>query len=491
MLVRDTSHRQLENCTLLNFIYTDEFSCPILLHCRLQDSDENISGQLSAHFLPPIYSVDSLDSCSANSLSSSGRHNLELEHKVIVTPESEDSRSDDVFEDATSTETEAEEHLGNATAPLAQLTSGRTSLNQLESDDEGANKGDSGIDPGELFVGSVVSHDEVTVRNQDNLSTCSESDKTPNNEEFEREERNGVEEKETFECVHVADEGTPPCLSPIFIASKLPDCVRSHTEIGTSVEKRQATSMFRSPSTDTVPPTTPCVSPQAPSSTSDITLFLPNPSTPWAPPSSPIRSNYYRLSSSLPSSPAQKNRPFRFSLEVQEALFPPFDPSAFTSPLILGTNSLNLRSTPKSSIRQAQSKYKRRSLRHSCGHNTSLPTFPEDSEYENGLCSKAWREDSSLCVNLDQQFSRLSQFARPSSPLQRTRSASNPAPVPAPVQPAHYSLTLARRHSPGNPHSTSSASFYKYYTIKPCRNCRLSSSEPNLTACFSKSMQFL
>lgn len=443
------------------------------------------SGQSSTH-LPPINSSDSLDSCSANSPSTSAMgYHLELEHKTVVSPEPEEN--DCVFEDADSSQTTAEECDDNSTVPPTPLADGKMSFSSFESDDDGPNKGDSGIDPGELFVGPVVNYSEGVGRYHEELSTCSESDKTPSKEELEQEERMGAKD----EAENRSGDVTPSCTSPTHTATNLLDSFRSlqlQAETNTGVDRTHPAisvtttpSMFRSPSNDSVPPTTPFdrnCSPQAPSSTSEVSLYIPNPSTPWAPPPSPIRSNSYRLSSSLPSSPTQQRRPFRFSMEVQEALFPPFDISMFTSPSISGIKSINLRSTPKSSA-----KFKSRSLKHSCGHTIPLPTFPEDSETENGLYNAAasWRTDSSLCMNLDQE--KFSVMSQPVGSLRRTRSSSNPAPLP--VQPAHYSLTLAR-YTPGNSHMNSnSPPFFKYYTIKPCQNCRLSTSAPNLTAHFS------
>ena len=464
---------------------------------RLQDSDDNMSitsGQSSTHLPPPINSTDSLHSCSVSSISSSlGGLHLELEHKpVAVFQEPEDSRSDEVFEDTSSAETKPEKlpSDGDLTAsPLVQLTEERTSVSQLESDDDGANKGDSGIDPGELFVAPVVSHSEVMV---ENLLMCGESNTNPREEELDGEGHSSAEEE------HIEGDITPPCLSPSVVSTDLSNCfhwAQPHTKEDTDGECLQCPaathSACRSPSNDPVPPITPCAcccSPQAPLSATDISLFLPDPSTPWAPPPSPIRSNSYQLSSSLPSSPVQKRKQFRFSMEVQEVLFPPFDPSSFfTSPANVGINSVKLRSTPKpkSVVGQStQSKCKRCSLRHSIGLSTPLPTFPEDSETKNGLFdTAAWKTDSSVCVNLDRKFSQLaSRFAHPSSPLHRARSSSNPAPIPLP---SHYSLTLDR-FSPGQP--SESASMFKYYRIRPCHtpyhNCRLSSSEPNLSTCF-------
>ena len=477
---------------LNDYIY---YTFPCTHLSRLQDSDDSVSftsGQSSTHLLPTINSTDSLHSSSAGSLNSSlGRHHLELDCKpVVVLQEPEDSRSDEVFENTSNAETKPKEVLSDDNSTASPLTEGRTSISQLESDDDGANKGDSGIDPGELFVAPVVSHSEVMV---ENLLLSSESDTTPNKEELGGERHSDPEEG------RIEGDATPSCLSPSLIATDHSNCFhweQPHTEEDTDGKYLQcpatSSSVCRSPSNDSVPPTTPCAcccSPQPPVSAADVSLFLPDPSTPWAPPPSPIRSNSYRLSSSLPSSPVQKRKQFRFSMEVQEVLFPPFDPSSFnSSPSNFGMNSTKLRSTPKpKSIvvgQSTQPKCRRCSLRHSVGLTTPLPTFPENSDTKNGLFdASAWKRDSSVCVNLDRKFSQLaSHLARPSSPLHRTRSASNPAPIPVPLPPSHYSLTLDR-FSPVHPESASS--MFKYYRIKPCHSCRLSSSEPNLSTCIS------
>jgi hypothetical protein len=104
-----------------------------------------------------------------------------------------------------------------------------------------------------------------------------------------------------------------------------------------------------------------------------------------------------------------------------------------------------------------------------------------------------WSEGAnlSLCTNLDrEQFS--SQLS--SHFLRRTRSASNPTQRSQPPQPAHYAVNLAR-YSPSShppPHAPvgPSAAFFKYYTIRPCVNCRLSSSEPNLATRLSAAHLF-
>ena len=432
---------------------------------RLPDSDDigsYTSGQSSSsHVLPPIASSDFLlDNYSADSLSLGGHH-LEQQQKQPVS--AEDSKNDDVFEDMVSQETK---QATIEQKPLAIFTTapveneGRMSYGLLESDEEGTNKVDSGIDPGEMFVAPVVSPGDVS-GNQRSLSLCSEQDKSMRKEAAKRS---------SAEQYLTGGDTTPPCphspnsLQAVFVLGQ-PQSSETHMERTHPATAIAAPLMFRSPSNDLVPPTTPhrCCSP---STASDISLFVPNPSTPWAPPPSPLRSNSYRLSSSLPSSPtAQNNRQFRFSMDVQEALFPAFDPSIFSSPSVA---AVNLRSTPKS-----DSKSKRRSLRYSCGHNTPLPTFLEDIE----------TQDHSMFSTGEASFDR-ERFSTGSLQFPcRARSASNPMPLPPPPQPPHFTLNLARYSPCSHSHSTaggSSAAFFKYYTIQPCLNCRLSSSEPNL-----------
>ena len=484
--------------------------------CRHEDSDDNMSftsGQSSTHFIPPITSTESLENYSANSLDSSGLHQLEFEHATATVSETEAPKfSDSSLKDTTSAVSEKSEtnsasekppsDVGLPNSPLApQQTVGKMSLSVSESDEEGTNKGDSGIDPGEMFVGPVVSNCEAPILgDQESRSLCSKNEKTPTKEELETEGRDGVIVAEGHTFYSVAGGGrsgdvTPLCLSPSSVTPNLPEnhnrfqWVQPLAETRTTTTEASATPVLRTSSSEAMPLTTPSdswYSPRAPSSASDISVFLPQPSTPWAPPPSPIRSNYYQLSSSLPSSPTQTSRkPFRYSMEVQEALFPPFDPSFFASPLATRVDSVKLRSNPDSPQSQAQSNNKRRSLRHSCGHSTPLPTFPEASEMNSNFFEDVWKRNSSLCMNLDQQKFSQQSIQSQGSPLRRTRSTSNPAPPPVLTQPTHYSLTLAR-YSPGAHNATYTAtSSFKCYTIKPCQHCRLSSSEPNLSTLFS------
>ena len=439
---------------------------------------------------------------------------------ALLTPreetDSDERSSDNVFE-------EDEQEQAGSGSRLAILSSAEGTTAVVESDkeeeeeEEGINKGDSGIDPGEFFAVGSSSNWES--------STQSASETT---ESEGREEWNGAGVESS------GGDITPSCLSPTFIpATAIHDellSLQTERDRDHLTSTASSVAMFRPESDETVPPTTPCsrccCSPVAPSCASDISLFLPNPSTPWTPPPSPLRSNSYRLSSSLPSSPScQNKRSFRFSMEVQEALFPPFDPSIFTSPSTIGGDPITLRSTPKSDPedgRQAGSKYKRRSLRHSCGHNTPLPTFPEDSESTDCCCHHTFSwgrssvQDASHPTNidLDERFAslhhRVSNLHRQSlSPLRRSRSASNPSHPPRspPRPPPHYALNLTRSPSSSSGTTTTSssgaghtqtqsmasnstssssaaaaaASVLQYYTIRPCVNCRLSSSEPNLT----------
>ena len=340
-----------------------------------------------------------------------------------------------------------------------------------------------------MFVAPVISPGEPGNR-QMVLSMSSERDKTPGREEVEGEREScSLTEGCAERSLTTEGDGTTPCQSPTHVHTTHLESDPQQSESGAErvhpTTAAAAPPMSRSSSTDLVPPTTPCDHRCcSPSSSSDISLFVPNPSTPWAPPPSPIRSNSYRLSSSLPSSPtSQQKRLFRFSMEVQEALFPPFDPSTFSSsPSTAGASTVTLRSTTPKSNNGGQTKSKRRSLRHSCGHNTPLPAFPEDLEsHDNCFYDPAlWREGPGV-GSLDRE-----RFPSPSHFMRRTRSASNPNPTP-PAQPAHYTLDLAR-YSPcsdTHPHKTvggASAALFKYYTIRPCLNCHLSSSEPNLVA---------
>lgn len=425
------------------------------------------SGQSSN--LPPVNSLESVESYSEGQ-NSNGR----LQSGSDPTPDTQSGGAQDSYphdqetesNGQSSTERQSEKPSVNTSmgsSLLPQLTTMKTAL---ESDDEGTNKGDSGIDPGELFVCPPTTSSEAMASEGVSPGT------TPKESGFTlmKGEDRGVQISHSCaEREEESGDNTPLCPSP---TPTDPNRTQNHNYFrwGPPLQQLGATPMYRTPSSDTVPPTTPndcCCSPHAPSSASEISFYLPHPSTPWAPPPSPVRSSFYRLSSSLPSSPTQKLKQFQWG--VQEVAFPPFDPSSFISPA--GTDPVKVRSKHRCGLNHPHCRH---SLRYSYGTNFGLPPFPEDLELESGESKELWSRDSSLCVNLEQE-----KFSHLGTPRRRTRSSSNPVAPPVSLQPVDYSLTLAR-YSPENMHNN--ASSFKCYNIKTRQNYRLSSSEPNLTS---------
>lgn len=458
--------------------------CSFCLHHRLQDSDDNFSftsGQSST--LPPVNSLESVESYSEDQ-NSSGRLQAGTDPTPVTQSGTQDSYPHDQETESSrqsNTECQSEKpsvntSMGSSLSP--QLTAMMTTL---ESDDEGTNKGDSGIDPGELFVCPPTASGEVVASHDVSPGTTpKESGCTPT--KGEDGGNVNVISHSRAEGEDESGDNTPLCPSP---TPTDPNRTQNHNYFRWGPPLQQlssqgassrpapqgAISMYRTPSSDTVPPTTPsdcCFSPHAPSSASEISFYLPHPSTPWAPPPSPVRSSFYRLSSSLPSSPTQKIKQFQW--EVQEATFPPFDPSSFASP----GNPVKVRSKHHCGLNHPHCRH---SLRYSYGTNITLPPFPEDLEVESSDSKELWSRDALLCMNLE-----LEKFSHLGTPRRRTRSSSNPVPPAVSLQPVDYSLTLAR-YSPENMHNN--ASSFKCYNIKTRQNYRLSSSEPNLTSLVS------
>ena len=129
--------------------------CSFFLHHRLQDSDDNMSftsGQSSN--LPPVNSLESVESYSEGQ-NSNGR----LQAGSNPTPDTQSGAQDSYPHDQetennrqSSTECQSEKPSVNTSVGSSLLPQLTTMKTALESDDEGTNKGDSGIDPGELFV---------------------------------------------------------------------------------------------------------------------------------------------------------------------------------------------------------------------------------------------------------------------------------------------------------------------------------------------------
>ena len=373
-----------------------------------------------------------------------------------------------------------------ATSQLVQQMDTQTLLDS--DDEEGINKGDSGIDPGELFVCLPTAVGEKLGMEAGISSVTASHQNThhlphipgPAGKEMEEEEgrnKSGVTPAHLLGSREAEDESggnTPLCLSPTILTGTgkthgrgqfqwevTPQMLPQQKNRRTGIQNDGSlTSINLTPSPDSIPPpATPndcCFSPNAPSSASDVSFYLPQPSTPWAPPPSPVHSGFYSLSSSLPCSPTQKRHHFRLSGEVQEAMFPPFDPISLAS-LSDSSSAVHLRSNTASPLSQPQY---RCSLRNS--HGTALPPFPEDLEL-----------NDQVGLNLEDKFSHLGLLRR------RTRSSSNPTPTPLVLQSGEYSLTLARY--PTDATCNSNATSFKCYNIKTRQNYRLSSSQPDLT----------
>ena len=464
---------------------------------RLQDSDDNLSFTSGQSSLNPVNSTESIEKSSI-AQSSAEDAQLELHPQHDATESSASVAEGYVSLDreppgSSSYACSAANYrskMPSVDMAASQLVQQMSTQTLLDSDDEeGANKGDSGIDPGELFVCLPISVGEKLGMEAGMSSVAASYESThhlphtqgPTGKEMEEKEegRNncGVAPAHLLGPREAEDESggnTPLCPSPTiptntgkthcrgqFEWEVSPQILLQEKNKRTGIQHdRSVTSIHLTPSPDSIPPpATPndcCFSPNTPSSASDVSFYLPQPSTPWAPPPSPVHSGFYSLSSSLPSSPTQKRHHFRLSGEVQEAMFPPFDPISLASSS--DSNSVvYLRSKTASPLSQPQY---RCSLRNS--HGTALPPFPEDLEL-----------NDQVCLNLEEKFSHLGLLHR------RTRSSSNPTPTPVVLQSGEYSLTLARY--PTDTMCNSNASSFKCYSIKTRQNYRLSSSQPDLT----------
>lgn len=216
-----------------------------------------------------------------------------------------------------------------------------------------------------------------------------------------------------------------------------------------------------------VTPSGQCSSPVAHSmASSDFSFRLPTPSTPWAPPPSPLPSQIE--SRSLPASPSLTRRRFRFSQDVA-----PTSDIAAAFGTTLAPNVSNRYSTPSLEA---------------VWHRIGLTMEPQEPVRlrKSGRLSRdgdtyhpvqSWKRVS-LCTNLhDEHFSCMEPER-----MRRNRSDSSPLLVPRKV--SNYSLTLARQASPlsGNTSRRTSGYYTSYncYDIKLQKNYRLSSSVPDL-----------
>ncbi len=193
---------------------------------------------------------------------------------------------------------------------------------------------------------------------------------------------------------------------------------------------------------------------------SEFSFHLPNPSTPYAPPCTPIPRQ--RRANSCPSSPSDHPKPFRFSFDASHLQYSSVDSDS-----------------PASCHRRS----KWASSKHStnCSDQDSLD---KDLEYalrrrkhsQNPNRRSVHFEENEICTNLDQEhFSKIS--------LSRNRSHSNPTqPImklsTSKENSAIHSLTLADYED--NPTRSPNTALCKGYNVTMTINARLSSSVPNL-----------
>ena len=203
---------------------------------------------------------------------------------------------------------------------------------------------------------------------------------------------------------------------------------------------------------------------------SEFSFHLPRPSTPFAPPCTPVVP--LRSTNSCPTSPTALTKKYRYS---QELNLSDFSLLASDSP-----GSHQRRSMPSS--RTASNRNSAISLEYG-SERLDLNFEREKLSVHNPKRRSVHflEDDNHLCSNLDRDhFSKM--------PSSRSRSHSNPAP-PIIKQPANYSLTLAKQSPPttveGSAATQKSADtnslLYKGYNITLKSNARLSSSTPNLS----------
>ncbi len=210
-----------------------------------------------------------------------------------------------------------------------------------------------------------------------------------------------------------------------------------------------------------------CTSPVALSmASSDFSFRLPTPSTPWAPPPSPLPPQ--TESHSLPASPTLTRRRLRLSQDVA----PTTDTSHGHT---LMPASSKRHSTPSLETGWHRAGPAAGALEPSGLHHVREDSWDGEGE---GLYhpEHPWRKES-LCTNLyDEHFVHMEPDWR-----QRNRSGSTPQVVPRKV--SNYSLSIARYPSPLSADGSRRSSTYytcNCYSIKMKRDYRLSSSAPDL-----------
>ena len=332
--------------------------------------------------------------------------------------------------------------------------------------------GDSGIDPGELEIfkfppSSGIGFEPVKPVSHD-LTT----------DEF-------VTEKMISKSESDEGEQTPICSSPThYTILKIlspdttqagPGILKRHDHpIGAVTTSFEATplpslALVRTPSNESdnsmyEAPSSPFAQSWA---SSEFSFHLPRPSTPFAPPCTPVLP--LRSTNSCPTSPTSLTKKYRYSQELNLSDF-----SSFDSPV-----SYQRRSTPSSSNRSS-------AIYLEYGNEVLDLNFESKESDKLNVHHPKRRsvhfleDDNHLCSNLDRDH-----FSK--APHSRSRSHSNPAP-PIIKQPVNYSLTLARQSPPiaegstTTPKSADTNSLqYKGYNITLKSNARLSSSVPNLS----------
>ena len=308
-----------------------------------------------------------------------------------------------------------------------------------------------------------------------------------------------------------AEEGdlTPLCASPTFVpaaksvASQTPHVIQGERRTSLIVEVEEgepllistpnhlSSSLGGSGNNVHDPFVTPhrrSSSPNAQScASSEFSFYLPSPSFPWAPPSSPIGQQMH--SRSLPATPTRTTptsvarNHFRYSQEITGNRLS----SAAVYPLsyIMSESSIMSGENPsKVDHKMANGNFSDNSNRNSLQCHIPGKTvhfLPEDIDRDR---------------KLDDDFSSTSLIGDSSYKLshRRSRSQSNPAHMIT-QQSAHYSLTYARSppttptkgHDPEHVtvRTQTSHKQLKCYNIRLRRGVRLSNSVPNLPSMFS------
>ncbi len=297
--------------------------------------------------------------------------------------------------------------------------------------------GDSGIDPGEMEVFKFPPYDNHSTK-------CKRS---PN---FARRLENAIQE----------GDQTPVYSSPYHQEATrklIPEAFSPH-----------GLSPVRTPSDSSVSCTyTTPTSPYAQSwASSEFSFHLPNPSTPYAPPCTPVPR--LRRTNSCPSSPNLHSKSFRFSLD---------------------SSHLNVSSVDSDS----PALYHRRSQWANSKNSTDQDSLDADVEYalrhrkhsHDPKRRSVHFEDDEICTNLDKEhFSKMSlsrnrSHSSPAQPIMKHNSTSF-IPLANCKENTVYSLTLADCNDTQACSKYPNSVLCKGYNITMSSNARLSSSVPNL-----------